>query len=148
MTFRQVLAFGGVVVTAVSMFVPWIYAFSPPSGPNGEISMVASPNLIDLVFHSNYGYLWTITLSVAGGILFLVVPARVGKVVRVPALAAALGLSSIPGFIFGLQYGAAFGLILDGSYVSYSITLGPGIRLIELSSGLFFLALFAEIFSD
>ena len=145
---RDILMLVGDVSLAVSLFVPWIDAYSPPSGPNLAITLVASPNLFDLVFHSNYGYLVLMPVGLVFGMLFLVPRAKKNRMFRGAMVTCALVLAFLGNFAFGTQFGAAIGLIMNGSYVSYSITLGPGTRVAELTTAMYFLTLLAMIFTD
>ena len=54
----------------------------------------------------------------------------------------------IPSFVFGGQYGGSLGLFIDGRFVAYQTTLGPGSRIIELSSALYFISFLATVLTD
>ena len=146
--FRELLMIIGDVSLAASLFIPWIDAFSPPSGPDLKIILVASPNLFDLVLHSDYGSLVLMPMALVFGVLFLAPKMRKRRGVRMAIITGALVLAFLGNFAFGIQYGGAIGLVMDGQYVSYSISLGPGTRVAELSSAMYFLTLLAMVFSD
>jgi hypothetical protein len=145
---KELLALIGDVSVAIAIFVPWIYAFSPPTGPSQQISTVATPNLLDLVGHSNYGYLVMVPVALVFGIIYVGLPRRGKKGLRVAIIACAFALSLVGNFVFGTQFGSAVGLLLNGNYVSYSLSLGPGSRVMELGSAMYFITLFATLLSE
>jgi len=145
---RDVMMLVGDGSLALSLFVPWIYAFSPPVGPSLQISLVTAPDLLDIVAHSSYGCLVLVPVALAFGIVFFAPPLNRERSLKIAMVAGALVTSFLGNFIFGIQFGAAIGLVMDGSYVSYSVTLGPGTRIAELATAMYFLTLLVLIFTD
>jgi hypothetical protein len=144
---RQLLAMVGEAAVAIAIVIPWIYGLSPPTGPNHDVNVVASPNLFDLVFHSNYGYLIFTPLSLIPGAAFALLPKRMRGPEMLMILVAFL-LAFVPSFEFGIQFGGAFDLVLNGSVVSYSLVLGPGPRLMEVGTALYFICFFIVLLSE
>jgi hypothetical protein len=144
---RQLLAMVGEAVVAIAIVVPWIYGLSPPTGPNHDVNVVASPNLFDLVFHSNYGYMVVIPLALIPGAAFALLPKRKRGPEMLLILVAFL-VSFVPSFEFGIQFGGAFDLVLNGSAVSYELVLGPGSRLMEVGTSLYFICFFIVLLSE
>ena len=144
---RQLLALLGDVAVAAAILVPWIYGFSPPIGPSHQISQIAAPNLLDLALHSDYGYLIIVPLCLLPGLAFVGLFKR-RRSLELVAIVAAFVLSFVPTFEFGLQFGSAIGLIYNGSYVSFSLTLGPGSRIMEVGTALYFICMFVVLISD
>jgi hypothetical protein len=148
MRFRELFSLGGSLLVAASMVLPWIYGFSAPSGPNEQITLVAAPDLFGLALHSGYGFLLAIPVGLALGLAFALTPVRTSKLLKVTMISLAFVVCMVANFIFGLQYGNAIGLVVDGNYVSYSITLGLGSRVLGLGSFLYLVSLFIAVMAD
>ncbi|MGD0396331.1 MAG: hypothetical protein ABSB26_05395 [Nitrososphaerales archaeon] len=148
MRVRELLALIGDLINLVAIFVPWIYGFSAPSGQSLQVSLVAAPDLVDLILHSNYVYLVGIPVGLAFGLGFALTSMRTRKLEKVILICLAFALCLFANFMFGLQFGSAIDLVMDGKYVSYSITLGPGSRLVQVSSSLYFFSLFIMILTE
>jgi hypothetical protein len=132
---------------AIAMVVPWIYGLSPPTGPNQQVNVVAAPNLFDLFLHSNYGYLEFVPLCLIPGLAFALLPKR-RRGPELLIIASAFLLAFIPSFEFGIQFGGAFDLVLNGNVVSYALVLGPGSRLVEVGTALYFICFFIVLISE
>jgi hypothetical protein len=145
---RELFALVGNLLVAVSIFLPWIYGFSAPSGPNYQITLVAAPDLFSLALHSGYGFLLAIPVGLALGIAFALTPVRTSKLLKVMMIGLAFVTCMVANFIFGLQYGSAIGLVVDGNYVSYSITLGLGSRVLGLGNFLYLVSLFIAVIAE
>ena len=145
---REILALLAGIFGAISVFVPWIYGFSPPAGPSQAVTLVASPNMLDLILHSNYGYMVAIPFGILAGFAFALTPQTTGRALKTILILTAFVLCLGGSFVFGLQFGSAYGLIMNGSYVSYNITFGPGSRLMELATTLYFFCLLMMVISE
>jgi hypothetical protein len=145
---RELFALVGNLLVAVSIFLPWIYGFSAPSGPSNQITLVAAPDLFGLALHSGYGYLLAIPVGLAFGLAFALTPLRTRQLFKVAMIGAAFFVCLVTNFIFGLQYGNTIGLVVDGNYVSYSITLGLGSRVLGLGNFLYLVPLFIAVVTD
>lgn len=145
---KELLALLGDVFVFASIFVPWIYAFSAPSGPDLKVTQVAAPDLIDLVLRSNYEFLLLVPLGLVLGILFVVVSRGRGRGGRVVLIATSFVFSFLGMFAFGSQFGSSVGLLMDGQYVSYSLALGPGSRVMQIGVAMYFLSLIGALWSE
>ena len=144
---RQLLAAVGEVSVAFALVVPWIYGLSPPTGPNHVVNVVASPNLFDLALHSDYGYLLLTPLGLIPGLAFVLLPKR-KRGPELLIMISAFLLAFLPSFEFGIQFGGAFDLTMDGKVVSYALTLGPGSRVMEVGTALFFICFLIVLLSE
>jgi len=145
---RDVMMLVGDGSLAISLFVPWVDAFSAPVGPSQQISLVTAPDLFDIMIHSSYPSLVLVPIALVFGIVFFAPPLNRARSLKMVIAAVALVSSFLGNFVFGIQFGAAIGLVMDGSYVSYSIALGPGTRIAELATAMYFLTLLVMIFTD
>lgn len=145
---RELFALVGSLVVASSIFVPWIYGFSGPSGPSSQVTLVAAPDLFGVALHSGYGYLLVVPPALAFGLAFALTPVRTRKMLKLAAVGVAFVVCEVANFVFGLQFGSAIGLVVDGSYVSYSVTLGLGSRLLGLGTFLYLVSLFITVVAE
>jgi hypothetical protein len=130
----------------VAIFLPWIFGFSPPTGPNYTISLVATPNLIDLVVHCGYPILVAIPVALALGVAFVLIPQRGGKRGKVFLIASAFALTIVSSIIFVVQFGDI--LMWDGTAVSSSTIYAHGLRVIMVSSVFYLLSLLVTLAWD
>jgi len=148
MGLREVVALVGDVFALVSIFLPWIFGFSAPVGPSLTVAQVAAPNLIDLVLESNYPYLAAVPVGLVLGIVFTLTPHTRRKAAKVLLVGLAFALTLVAGFVFGLQFGSAYGLELNGNYSSYSIAVGTGSRVLGVGTALYFISLLITVLSE
>ena len=148
MNISRLLALAADILTAIAVFVPWIYGFSPPINKNLDVILLASPNLLDLALHSNYSYLLAVLVGLILGVAYCLMPDIRRKSLEVGLAATTLLLTLGPSFAFGTQYGESTGLYLDGAFVAYSTSLGPGSRVMELGATAYLFALLSAAFSD
>ena len=126
------------VITAIALFLPAIYGYSTPSGPNGYMTVAASPNFLQLAFESRF---WYLSLILVGLLVGLVSFFRVGAFEgwKAPALVlAALLLTYVPSFVFGMDYTNNPQLYLNGKVVSFLTTAAPGGNVLSIGSLFYF----------
>lgn len=148
MNVSRLVSLVGAGLTAIAIFVPWIYGFSPPINKNLDVLTIASPNLFDLALRSDYLYLLAVPAGAALGAAYALIPGLRWKWLEVSLTAMALLLIVVPVFAFGIQYENPTGLYLDGKFVAFTTTLGPGSRVTELSATAYLFALLAAALSD
>ncbi len=141
---RELLGLAAVALGAVAIFLPWVYAFSAPSGPHFEVTQVASPNLVDLVLHCGYPILVGVPAALMPGVAFVLLRQRGGNRLKVLLVGSAFVLSFVTSFVFGqIQFGTV--LVWDGTPVSASIFLTHGYRVVMVSNAFYLLSLLTTL---